>query len=81
MTDAEVSDFLPQLIQVLKYEPHHDSALSRFLIERALRNRSRIGHAFFWHLRSEMHIPEIEVSLYCPINFKTFRNVSAVNKL
>jgi hypothetical protein len=63
MTDAEVSDYLPQLIQVLKYEQHHDSALARFLLERALRNRSRIGHSFFWHLRSEMHIPETEVSL------------------
>lgn len=27
-----------------------------FLLERALRNQ-RIGHYFFWHLRSEMHTP------------------------
>lgn len=61
LTDAEVSDFLPQLVQVLKYELHHDSPLARLLVERALRNRSRIGHSFFWFLRAEMHVPEIEV--------------------
>lgn len=41
MSDTEVSDYLLQLVQVLKYEPHHDSPLSKFLVERSLRNRSR----------------------------------------
>ena len=59
LEDAEVEDYLLQLTQVLKYEPHHDSALARFLLKRALRNKKRIGHSLFWHLKSEMHIPEI----------------------
>eukprot|EP01133_Synstelium_polycarpum_P015439 gene15439-18312_t len=59
-TDAEFSDYLLQLTQVLKYEPYHKSDLSNILIQRALANRSRIGHPFFWFLKAEMHTPEIE---------------------
>ena len=40
-TDVQLVDYLFQLIQVLKYEPNHDSPLSRFLLFRALRNRER----------------------------------------
>lgn len=57
-TDSQLSDYLLQLTQVIKYEPYHDSALGRFLVRRALRS-SRIGHIFFWYLRAEMHVPEI----------------------
>eukprot|EP01097_Dermamoeba_algensis_P007922 TRINITY_DN5110_c0_g2_i1.p1 TRINITY_DN5110_c0_g2~~TRINITY_DN5110_c0_g2_i1.p1 ORF type:complete len:640 (+),score=73.64 TRINITY_DN5110_c0_g2_i1:1342-3261(+) len=53
------SDFLLQLTQVLKYEPHHDSELAKFLLRKALCDRHRVGHAFFWHLKSEMHLAEI----------------------
>ncbi|XP_072428909.1 phosphatidylinositol 4,5-bisphosphate 3-kinase catalytic subunit beta isoform isoform X1 [Chiloscyllium punctatum] len=56
MSDEELSQYLLQLVQVLKYEPYFDCALSRFLLERAQANR-RIGHFLFWHLRSEMHLP------------------------
>jgi hypothetical protein len=54
----ELLDYLLQLVQVLKYEPYHDSALARFLLRRALED-TRVGHSFFWYLRSEMHVPEI----------------------
>ncbi|RXM34968.1 Phosphatidylinositol 4,5-bisphosphate 3-kinase catalytic subunit gamma isoform [Acipenser ruthenus] len=37
----------------LKVEPYHDSILARFLIKRALQSK-RIGHFFFWYLRSEI---------------------------
>ncbi|KCV71632.1 hypothetical protein H696_01050 [Fonticula alba] len=60
LDNAVLVDFLVQLIQVLKYEPYHDSALARFLLRRALASR-RVGHHFFWHLRAEMHWPEIQV--------------------
>lgn len=50
MSDEELSQYLLQLVQVLKYEPFLDCALSRFLLERALDNR-RIGQFLFWHLR------------------------------
>jgi hypothetical protein len=49
---------LLQLVQVLKYEPYHDSALARFLLRRALGNRV-VGHHLFWFLRSEMHVSDI----------------------
>eukprot|EP01119_Soliformovum_irregulare_P017393 TRINITY_DN5165_c0_g1_i1.p1 TRINITY_DN5165_c0_g1~~TRINITY_DN5165_c0_g1_i1.p1 ORF type:complete len:1287 (-),score=389.49 TRINITY_DN5165_c0_g1_i1:1418-5278(-) len=58
LSDDELNDYLLQLIQVLKYEPYHDSALARFLLRRALKSR-RIGHSFFWYLKSEIHVPEI----------------------
>ena len=35
--------------KALKFEPHHDSALARFLLKRALTNK-RIGHFFFWYV-------------------------------
>lgn len=58
LSDEEVLDCLLQLIQVLKYEAYHDCALSRMLLNRAL-NNVRIGHSFFWYLKSEMHVREI----------------------
>ena len=60
LSDDEVVDFLVQLIQVLKFEPYHDNALSRFLLTRALRSK-RVGHHFFWHLKAEMEQPEVSV--------------------
>lgn len=46
---------MPQLVQVLKYEPYHYSALAHFLLQRALRNRRIVGHYFFWYLKAELH--------------------------
>jgi phosphatidylinositol-4,5-bisphosphate 3-kinase len=57
-SDGELQSYLLQFVQVLKYEPYHDSALARFLMKRALRSR-RIGHVFFWFLKAEVHVPEI----------------------
>ncbi|XP_061618955.1 phosphatidylinositol 4,5-bisphosphate 3-kinase catalytic subunit alpha isoform isoform X5 [Phyllopteryx taeniolatus] len=55
LTDDKLSQYLLQLVQVLKYEMYLDNPLARFLIKKALTNQ-RIGHFFFWHLnRSEMH--------------------------
>ncbi|XP_051534468.1 phosphatidylinositol 4,5-bisphosphate 3-kinase catalytic subunit beta isoform-like isoform X2 [Myxocyprinus asiaticus] len=60
MSDDELLQYLLQLVQVLRYEPYYDCALSRFLLERAHSSR-KIGHFLFWHLRSEMHISAISV--------------------
>lgn len=54
VSDLELADYLLQLVQVLKYEPHHDSPLSRFILQRALNNRERLGHSLFWHLKAEL---------------------------
>uniref|UniRef100_A0A8C9VBH2 phosphatidylinositol 3-kinase n=1 Tax=Scleropages formosus TaxID=113540 RepID=A0A8C9VBH2_SCLFO len=53
LSNEEVLRYLLQLVQTLKVEPYHDSYLARFLIQRALRSK-RIGHYFFWYLRSEV---------------------------
>uniref|UniRef100_A0A667Z5W5 phosphatidylinositol-4,5-bisphosphate 3-kinase n=1 Tax=Myripristis murdjan TaxID=586833 RepID=A0A667Z5W5_9TELE len=54
LTDDRLSQYLIQLVQVLKYEQYLDNPLARFLLKKALTNQ-RIGHFFFWHLKSEMH--------------------------
>lgn len=60
LTDSKLQQYLLQLVQVLKYEPYLDNALARFLLQRSLRNQ-RIGHFFFWYLRSEMHLAEAQL--------------------
>ena len=59
LSDEHLKDYLLQLIQVLKYEPNHFSPLAIWLLDRSLHNQILIGHAFFWHLKSELHNPEI----------------------
>ena len=59
LSDDQLVDFLLQLSQALKYENYHDSELARFLLRRSIQNPRKVGHVFFWHLRAEMHVPEI----------------------
>ncbi|EDQ90091.1 PI3K-CA alpha [Monosiga brevicollis MX1] len=60
MEDDQLLEYLLQLVQVLKYETYLDNDLSRFLLKRALQSQ-RVGHFFFWFLRSEIHNPECGV--------------------
>ncbi|XP_066554311.1 phosphatidylinositol 4,5-bisphosphate 3-kinase catalytic subunit gamma isoform [Amia ocellicauda] len=53
LSNDELLKYLLQLVQTLKVETYHDSFLARFLIQRALRSK-RIGHFFFWYVRSEI---------------------------
>ena len=55
LNDFRLEEVLLQLVQNLKAEPYHDSALFRFLLRRALRNPLMIGHQLYWLLKSEMH--------------------------
>ncbi|XP_028924891.1 phosphatidylinositol 4-phosphate 3-kinase C2 domain-containing subunit beta isoform X1 [Ornithorhynchus anatinus] len=50
ISDAELLDYLPQLVQALKYECYLDSPLVRFLLKRAVCDL-RITHYFFWLLK------------------------------
>lgn len=59
LSDGALVDLLLQLVQVIKYEPYHDSPLARFLVHRALQAKDIVGYPLFWHLRSEAHVPEI----------------------
>ena len=56
LTDEQLQTYMLQLTQVLKYEPFADSALTRFLLRRALTNTHVLGHLLFWFLKSEMHV-------------------------
>ncbi|XP_060599403.1 phosphatidylinositol 4,5-bisphosphate 3-kinase catalytic subunit beta isoform-like, partial [Ruditapes philippinarum] len=60
LSDDEVSLYLLQLVQALKYENYLYCPLSEFLLERALRNQ-HIGQQLFWLLKSELHNPIVTV--------------------
>ena len=60
LSDEELGQYLLQLVQTLKYEPYLDNPLTQMLLRRALLNR-KIGHFFFWHLKSEISSPNLMV--------------------
>ncbi|KAM7421797.1 hypothetical protein PAMA_010039 [Pampus argenteus] len=53
ISEAELLDFLPQLVQALKYECYLDSSLVRFLLRRAIGD-VRIAHYLFWLLKDNL---------------------------
>lgn len=53
-SDEELKLYLLQLMQVIKYEPHHYSALVQFLLDRACRSEVTLGVPFFWYLHTEV---------------------------
>ena len=57
--DMELSLYMLQLCQQLKFETYIDSALARFLLRRAIINKPIIGHIFFWFLHSELHNKDV----------------------
>jgi phosphatidylinositol-4,5-bisphosphate 3-kinase len=57
ISDFELKDLMPQLIQALKYEPSHFSALGDLLLHRAVANPVIIGNDLFWYLKFEMQRP------------------------
>eukprot|EP01063_Lacrimia_lanifica_P008011 TRINITY_DN1514_c0_g1_i1.p1 TRINITY_DN1514_c0_g1~~TRINITY_DN1514_c0_g1_i1.p1 ORF type:complete len:1260 (+),score=465.04 TRINITY_DN1514_c0_g1_i1:108-3887(+) len=59
LSDSALSECILQLVQVLKYEPYHYSALARFLLRRSVNNPQLIGHTVFWHLKAEMSNPKV----------------------
>ena len=64
MHDSDLQRYLLQLVQCLKFELHHNNALIRLLMRRALMNRYQIGHFLFWHLMSEFTGSEIGCVVY-----------------
>ena len=57
LVDDELCDYLPQLVQALKYEIYHDSSLVRFLVRRALAS-VRVMHYLFWYLKDTISDPQ-----------------------
>ncbi|XP_042737833.1 phosphatidylinositol 4-phosphate 3-kinase C2 domain-containing subunit alpha [Lagopus leucura] len=60
LSDDELTDFLPQFVQALKYETYLDSALVKFLLARALGN-IRIAHYLYWLLKDTLYDPKFGV--------------------
>uniref|UniRef100_A0A182KF04 phosphatidylinositol 3-kinase n=1 Tax=Anopheles christyi TaxID=43041 RepID=A0A182KF04_9DIPT len=58
--DDELLLYLLQLVQALKHESYLNCDLVYFLLQRALHNQ-HIGHYLFWHLRSEISVPSVQV--------------------
>ncbi|KAM4619533.1 phosphatidylinositol 4-phosphate 3-kinase C2 domain-containing subunit alpha [Polymixia lowei] len=55
-TDDELADYLPQLVQALKFECHLKNALVMFLLSRAQGNIN-IAHYLYWLLRDSVQDP------------------------
>ncbi|TMW56471.1 hypothetical protein Poli38472_006481 [Pythium oligandrum] len=55
LPDHRLRLYLLQLVQALKNERYHDSALARFLLMRALQNPAEIGYSLYWFLKAEAH--------------------------
>lgn len=58
--DEDLQLYLLQLVQAIKHESYLYCDLVKFLLLRALSNQ-RIGHFLFWHLRSEIGMPSVQV--------------------
>lgn len=59
LPDHRLRLYLLQLVQVLKNERYHDSALARFLLMRGLMNPAQIGYLLYWYLRAEAHVEQV----------------------
>ncbi|XP_064169868.1 phosphatidylinositol 4-phosphate 3-kinase C2 domain-containing subunit alpha-like [Anguilla rostrata] len=55
-SDDELTDYLPQLVQALKFECHLKNALVMFLLSRA-RGNINVAHSLYWLLRDAMQDP------------------------
>ncbi|XP_058806071.1 phosphatidylinositol 4-phosphate 3-kinase C2 domain-containing subunit beta isoform X2 [Phymastichus coffea] len=53
LTNDELIDYLPQLLQALKHETYEASPLARFLLERALIS-PRVAHYIYWLLNQAL---------------------------
>ncbi|XP_015782689.1 phosphatidylinositol 4-phosphate 3-kinase C2 domain-containing subunit alpha isoform X2 [Tetranychus urticae] len=56
LRNDEICDYLPQLIQALRFEPYFDSALIWFLLEKAY-SSVRIAHNLYWLLKQNLDDP------------------------
>ncbi len=54
-----LTNYIIQLIQCLKFENYHNSHLAKFLLKTAIKYPLTIGNTLFWCLKSEMDKPAI----------------------
>ncbi|XP_015599951.1 phosphatidylinositol 4-phosphate 3-kinase C2 domain-containing subunit beta isoform X3 [Cephus cinctus] len=67
LTNDELTDYLPQLLQALKHETYEASPLARFLLERALLS-PRVAHHIYWLLTQALpgQSPQVQNSAELP---------------
>jgi len=58
LSDANLMVYMFFLVKATKMSCFHDTAITRFLVTRALQEPSSVGNSFFWALVSEMHDPK-----------------------
>lgn len=63
LTNDELVDYLPQLLQALKHETYEASPLARFLLERALLS-PRVAHHVYWLLNQALPGDSPQVRYY-----------------
>ncbi|KGL95932.1 Phosphatidylinositol 4-phosphate 3-kinase C2 domain-containing subunit beta, partial [Charadrius vociferus] len=64
ISDTELLDYLPQLVQALKYECYLDSPLVRFLMKRAICDL-KVTHYFFWLLKDGLKDSQFSIRYHC----------------
>lgn len=64
LSNDELVDYLPQLLQALKHETYETSPLARFLLERALLS-PRVAHHIYWLLTQALpgQSPQVNTEL------------------
>ena len=70
LTNDELVDYLPQLLQALKHETYEASPLAKFLLERALLS-PRVAHHVYWLLNQALpgQSPQVNVYKYTTLIF------------
>uniref|UniRef100_A0A183T374 Phosphatidylinositol-4-phosphate 3-kinase n=1 Tax=Schistocephalus solidus TaxID=70667 RepID=A0A183T374_SCHSO len=58
LANANLADYLLQLVQVLRTEAYMTNSLTCFLLQRALQCPTLIGLRLCWHLRAQIHNPD-----------------------
>ena len=69
LTDEELSSYLLQLTQALKFERDHFSELAMFLLSRSLSNK-QVGRSFFWLLKGETSDEPNSLETHFSVRFK-----------
>ena len=65
LSNDELVDYLPQLLQALKHETYEASSLARFLLERALLS-PRVAHHIYWLLTQALPglSPQVDIFVF-----------------
>eukprot|EP01034_Spumella_vulgaris_P021326 gene21326-27356_t len=64
ISDSQLTHVLFSLVYMLRYEPYLDSALARFLVQRALINPYGIGQQLLWHLSNSYRVDPVYCASY-----------------